>query len=119
MRRILILGATSGIARFVGYEYAREGATLYLAGRDKEELQRIAADIHTKFGVPVHTGVFDVLAMNEHFTFFRNVLQTLGRLDGLVLAVGYMGDQQQVKRDPAAAQRVIDTNFTGPASILT
>lgn len=119
MQRILILGATSRIARFVAYEFAKEGATLYLAGRDTEELQRTAEDISIRFQTPVYTGFFEVLDFENHEAFLCDVLDELGGLDGIVLVLGHLGDQDEAKHNPEVARYLIDTNFMGPAFILT
>ncbi len=47
--RVLILGATSPIARAIGSELAKEGHDLILAGRDETELARLASDMHLRF----------------------------------------------------------------------
>ncbi len=119
MKRILILGATSRIARFVAYEFAREGAMLYLAGRDTEELLRTAEDISIRFRAPVYTGFFDVLEFENHEVFLYEVLNALGGLDGVVLALGHLGDQNEAKHNPEVIRYLANTNFVGPASILT
>ena len=42
---VLILGATSAIARATAAAFAARGAALYLASRDMDELERIAAEL--------------------------------------------------------------------------
>jgi decaprenylphospho-beta-D-erythro-pentofuranosid-2-ulose 2-reductase len=49
-RRILILGATSPIARALALRFGQAGATLYLAARDATEAVRIAQDIGVRTG---------------------------------------------------------------------
>ncbi|MDF2441498.1 MAG: decaprenylphospho-beta-D-erythro-pentofuranosid-2-ulose 2-reductase, partial [Abditibacteriota bacterium] len=62
--RVLILGATSGIARATALEFARHGFDLILAGRDREEMEALAADAHIRHGhavevVDFHATDFD------------------------------------------------------------
>lgn len=118
-QRILIIGATSRIARFVAHEFAKEGAMLYLAGRDMEELERIAKDISIKFGAQVHTGFFEALEFENHEVFLREALNTLGGLNGVVLLLGHLGNQDKARHNPGVARCLINVNFVGPASILT
>ncbi|MBI3481019.1 MAG: SDR family NAD(P)-dependent oxidoreductase [Nitrosomonadales bacterium] len=115
---VLILGATSAIARATANAFAARGAALYLASRDTEELRRIAADIHLRYGVEVHHGLFDAEATGTHDAFFKSVLAAMPKLSGVVLAFGYLGDQQAA-RDFKIGARVIASNFTGAASILS
>jgi short-subunit dehydrogenase len=116
---VLILGATSAIARATAAAFAARGHALYLAARDQDELARIGADLALRYGIDVHHGPFDARATDTHTAFLEHVLDTAGELDGVVLAFGLLGDQQQARSDFTAARAVIDTNFTGAASILT
>jgi NAD(P)-dependent dehydrogenase (short-subunit alcohol dehydrogenase family) len=115
---ILILGATSAIARATADSFASRGATLYLASRDAEELRRIADDIRIRYGVEVHHGLFDAEATESHEAFLRSVVEVMPRLSGVVLAFGYLGDQLAA-RDFSVGEKVIAANFTGAASILS
>jgi short-subunit dehydrogenase len=114
---VLILGATSAIARATAAAFAAQGTALYLAARDEEELGRIAADLRIRYGVAVHHGSFDAEAVDSHAEFFQSVLAAMPRLSGVVLAFGYLGDQQ-VARDFAVGARIIAVNFTGAVSVL-
>ncbi|HEY6095111.1 MAG TPA: SDR family oxidoreductase [Gallionellaceae bacterium] len=115
---ILILGATSAIARGTAAALARRGHALYLASRDMDELQRSAADLQLRYGVPVRFGRFDAEATDTHPAFLQQVLAEMGELEGMVLAVGYLGDQLAA-RDFKQGARVIAANFTGAVSILS
>lgn len=119
MRRVLIAGATSPLARYMAYEFARLGDTLFLAARDSDELERIASDVRIRFGATVHTGRFDAAAVEEHNAFLQDVIRTLGGLDGVVWVAGTMDGLEEAFREPQAVKRLIDVNFTGAASLLT
>ncbi|MDH4233981.1 MAG: SDR family oxidoreductase [Gallionella sp.] len=115
---VLILGATSAIARATAAAFAVRGASLYLASRDLGELERIAADLRLRHNVEVHFGLFDAEATGTHEAFFQTVIEKMRGLSGVVLAFGYLGDQQAA-RDFKAGAKVIAANFTGAASILS
>ena len=115
---VLILGATSAIARATAAAFAARGAAMYLASRDEDELKRIAADIHLRYGVEAHHGLFDAEAIDTHEAFFKSVVAAMPNLSGVVLAFGYLGDQQAARNFNVGA-RVIASNFTGAASILS
>jgi decaprenylphospho-beta-D-erythro-pentofuranosid-2-ulose 2-reductase len=115
---VLILGATSAIARATATAFAARGDSLYLASRDLDELQRIAADLHIRYGVEVYYGSFDAEASETHDAFFQSVLATMPGLSGVVLAFGYLGDQQAARSFKTGA-KIIASNFTGAASILS
>ena len=46
---VLILGATSGIAKELSRVLAERGCSLVLAGRDREELEKSAADLRLRY----------------------------------------------------------------------
>jgi short-subunit dehydrogenase len=115
---VLILGATSAIARATAAAFAARGNALYLASRDLEELRRLSCDLQLRYGVEVHHGLFDAEAPETHETFFQSVIDTAPSLSGVVLAFGYLGDQLAA-RDFKVGSKIISANFTGATSILS
>jgi decaprenylphospho-beta-D-erythro-pentofuranosid-2-ulose 2-reductase len=113
---LLILGASSGMARAVARRYAEAGYRLHLAGRDLAELERDAVDLRLRSGQEVSCHPFDVLDLATH-----EVL--LDALDGLpdvaLCAVGLMADQAACDADPQLADLVLRSNLNGPAHLLT
>lgn len=117
---VLVLGATSGIARALALRLAGRGCRLVLAGRNRDELDRQAADLRLRHGVPVAVELFDALDFASHSSFFdRCVAACDGRLDGVVLCHGHLADQKQTETDFDAARRTIDINFTSAVSLLS
>lgn len=117
-RSILILGATSPIARATSEEFAQKGYSIYLAGRNEEELKRIAADIQIRHHVKCRYGYFDAEDLENHESFFHQVVEECEEIEGVVLAFGYMGEQEKATRDCRELQAVINRNYTGACSIL-
>lgn len=115
---VLILGATSAIARHAAASFARRGHALFLAGRDPAEIERLVQDLQLRFKVEVAGGNFEAEDYSSHAAFFREVLERLGELHGVVVAFGYLGEQEQAIRDFAECERIIARNFTGAVSIL-
>jgi len=111
---VLILGATSAIARAVAAEFASHKFDLILAGRDREELTALAADTSLRYGAKVQTQCLDVLDFEGLPATLGSCLSAAGEdLEGVVLAVGYLGDQSAAQSDPCQARRILDTNLTG------
>ncbi len=115
---ILILGATSAIARATAAAFAAKGNDLYLAARDNDELERTTADLQIRYGVKVSYGLFDAEAIETHEPFFQAVVQEMHGISGVVLAFGFLGDQLAA-RDFKIGAKVIANNFTGAASFLS
>lgn len=114
----MIVGATSPIARASAAAFARRGHDLYLAGRDMDELQRIAADLRVRYGTRIACGAFDAEAYETHGDFLKTAADEMGEIAGALLAFGYLGDPMQARRFEYGS-RIIHRNFTGAASLLS
>jgi decaprenylphospho-beta-D-erythro-pentofuranosid-2-ulose 2-reductase len=110
MQSILILGATSSIAKACGEIFASRHCKLFLASRDISELERIAVDLRIRFNIDVDYAFFDITQIDSHAVFFEKLIDKMGVIDGLIMAVGLI--------DKLDYQKVIAANFTGPISFL-
>jgi short-subunit dehydrogenase len=111
---VLILGATSAIAREVAAEFASHRFDLILAGRDRVELEALAADASLRYGARVQTQVFDILDFENLPGTLSACLSGAGEeLEGVVVSVGYLGDQAAAQSDPCQARRILEINFVG------
>ena len=119
MHRVLILGATSPIARALALEFAHHGAELYLAARDSVEAARIADDIRVRAGVGAHSGTFDATSFQSHRELIESAARALGGLDGVVVAFGTLGDEERAQASSGAALETINQNYCGAVSLLT
>lgn len=115
---VIILGATSAMARAAALAFAEKGYAVVLGARDREENERIAVDLRVRCAVPVHTIPFDALEPQSHPAFVAQCEACLGcPPDGVVLCFGHMIEQTQAQQDFAGARRMVDSNYTGAISI--
>ncbi len=118
-RSVVIVGATSTVAREIARLCAADGFDLILAAIEEEELAALARDIRVRSGVEVATLSFDATAFDTHPAFFESCRTALGRLPGgVIVCFGYMTDQQRTQNDWNATKLTIDINFTGVVSVL-
>ncbi len=115
----LVLGGGSTIGRAFAQRAAAAGAAVLLAGRDVGELERSAADLRLRHGVPATSVLFDALDLDAHRGFARACATLAQGQLNLLLAFGTMPSQADCEADPAVARRMVDTNVTGAASVLT
>ncbi|WP_328434109.1 decaprenylphospho-beta-D-erythro-pentofuranosid-2-ulose 2-reductase [Streptomyces sp. NBC_00425] len=112
---LLVLGGTSEIALATARRLiARRTRTVWLAGRPSPALESAAAKLRL-LGADVHTVPFDALDPESHETVLGKVFAE-GDVDLVLLAFGVLGDQANDEREPAAAVRVAQTNYTGAVS---
>jgi len=113
---ILVLGANSDIAYAIAKKFAGEKkAGIYLASREMKTLQKKIKDLEIRFDVCATALSFDALAYDSHQAFYDTLNP---KPDGVILAFGYLGDQEKAQREFKEAQKIIETNFTGSVSIL-
>ncbi|MFF7949918.1 decaprenylphospho-beta-D-erythro-pentofuranosid-2-ulose 2-reductase [Streptomyces griseorubiginosus] len=112
---LLVLGGTSEIALATARRLVvRRARTVWLAGRPSPALESAAAELRA-LGADVHTAAFDALDPESHETVLGKIFAQ-GDIDMVLLAFGILGDQAHDERDPVAAVRVAQTNYTGAVS---
>ena len=112
---LLVIGATSDIGRAIAHEYAAHGYRLQLAARDTEQAEKDAEDLRIRYQVPVAVHPLDILEPADREALMAGLHPLPSRV---VCAVGLMADQTVCEQDPELADRVMRTNFNGPALLL-
>jgi short-subunit dehydrogenase len=118
-QRILIVGATSGMAEAAARVWAQRGERLYLLGRDAERLQALAADLKVRGADIAGVGHFDAADLASHPAAVGAALAALGGLDVALLAQGVLGDQAASAADAATALKELTVNALSIVSIAT
>lgn len=113
-RNVLVLGATSGIARGIAGALAARGDHLIFAARNTEEAERIAADLRARHGVTTSVLYFDAADLDGHADFVAH----LEKLDGVVLAFGFMADQKACEQDVELMRRTVELNYLAAMAVL-
>ena len=113
----VILGATSAMARAFARLLAEEGQALILAGRDMDDLERLAADCALRGAAEARAMRFDTRAPRHDAAILDALEASEGTLNAAVF-VGAMPPQAEIDADPARLAGVIEDNFTGPARLL-
>lgn len=112
--RVLILGATSGIAEKTARLYAAEGAALVLAGRRLEILEEIAADLRLRGAAKVEVAALDLGEVDPTPT-LAGMIGEAG-LDHIILAYGTLGDQAAAQAQVAIAHDIARVNYQSAQS---
>lgn len=113
---IVILGATSWIARGAAFEWARRGHSLILTSRDKREISRIASDLSIRFDIVAESALFDALDIDSHALFFEMLEKRNDVIEGAVIAFGYLGANCSKFEEQ---ERVIRVNYLGAVSAIS
>lgn len=123
-RTMVVMGASSDIARAVIREFAADGWSFHLLARNQEGLDRISADTAVRYGVRITASTYDVAWDVEHqTTVWKEAMDTVaeggGHIEALCCAVGLLGNQKEDEKNPDAELMVIRTNFTGLLPVLS
>jgi decaprenylphospho-beta-D-erythro-pentofuranosid-2-ulose 2-reductase len=114
-KRVVIIGATSGIAQAAARIWAARGTRFALVARNPEKLSAVAADLKARGAALTETIVADCADVDVPAT-LKRIVEALGGIDIVLLAYALPGDQQACERAPEATAEVLRTNFTSAAA---
>jgi len=117
-RRVLVLGATSGIAQAVARVYAADGARLGLVARSGEHLAAVASDLAVRGAEVVLQRAADFRELERHRALVSEAEAALGGLDVVLVAHGVLPDQRACQEDPRRAVDSWEVNFVSAASLM-
>ncbi|SFS12403.1 SDR family oxidoreductase [Sphingomonas jatrophae] len=115
---MLILGATSDIARAVAAKFCQQGWELLLAGRDLDATESIARDLALRAGRDQNafaSFVFDAAQTQNHGEFWDKLPCCP---DAVLCAIGGGGDPAAAQYDFSLAETIMRVNFTGLVPVL-
>jgi len=119
MKKIIILGATSGIAMEVQRQLAHEGCELLLVARSPQRLAEIQVDLAARGAQRVVTYSADLASVEQHAAIFEFARCTLADFDTVLLAYGSMHDQKDSEASVDALLGELNVNFVSAAALLT
>jgi len=119
MKKIIVLGATSGIAVEVQRLLAREGRELLLVARSQHRLAEIQADLLVRGAQQVLTYSADLASIQQHAAIFEFVRHTFPGFDTVLLAYGSMHDQKDSETSVDILLEELQVNFVSATAILT
>ncbi len=114
---IIVTGASSGIGAAIARELARRGATVVLAARRVEELNRMATDLrgvgHTALTVPTDVGSRESI---DHLV--AQTVEAYGRVDGVVNVAGIGGAGIIAHASDEELKAMVMINLLAPARLV-
>jgi decaprenylphospho-beta-D-erythro-pentofuranosid-2-ulose 2-reductase len=119
MSNVLIVGATSAIAEAAARIYADRGSNLFLLARNDTKLEAIASDLKVRGATDVHYHAFEACDFDSHEKILEKAIDTLGRLDIVLIAHGSLPVQKECEESFTSALREINTNAVSVLSLLT
>ncbi|MDH2454937.1 SDR family NAD(P)-dependent oxidoreductase [Corynebacterium bovis] len=122
MSRIALFGATSEIGGEIAVRLATDddghGNSVVLAARRPEALADLRARLLAAGAAEVETVFFDAADCPAQEEVVDRI-EAGGAVDTAVAAFGVLGDQEAAESDPAEVERILHTDFTAQAVLLT
>lgn len=115
MKRVLILGAKSDIAKAIAHRCAKAGYHLDLAARNSIVLDPLVKDLNIRYNCDANALEFDALDFHSHPKFYEQLAE---KPEIAICVFGYLGDQENAQKDFQEAEKIIHSNYTGAISIL-
>ena len=117
--KVLVIGATSAIAKATARLYADRNAELFIIGRNEERLQELMCDLQIRSTGPVGRRVLDVTKQKEHEDAIEQAYDFLEHIDIALICHGSLPDQEACELDYEMAEKEITINGLSVVSLLT
>ena len=119
MNKIVVLGATSGIALEVQRLLAHRGCELLLVARSPQRLAELKVDLAIRGAQQVLTYWADLASIQQHAAIFEFVRRNFLDFDTVLLAYGSMHDQKESEGSVDILLEELRVNFVSATAILT
>ena len=119
LKKIVILGATSGIAIEVQRQLADRGCELLLVARSGRRMAELQADLVIRGAKQALAYAADLSSVQQHAAIFAQVRQNFADFDTVLLAYGSMRDQKESEASVDVLLQELQVNFVSATAILT
>ena len=119
MKKIIVLGATSGIALEVQRQLARLGCELLLVARSPQRLADLQSDLLVRGAQHVLTYSADLASIQQHAAIFGFARHTFPDFDTVLLAYGSMRNQKDSETSVDVLLEELQVNFVSATALLT
>ncbi len=117
MKKIMIFGAASAIARETAIKFAADGAQLFLVDMNIGRLEAVKKDIFARTKAEVKIYEFDALDFGRHNELFDTAIEALDGLDAVLIAHGTLPDQGEMQINNRNAIHEFEINCTSIISL--
>ena len=119
MSNILILGATSAIAKHTTRLFAADEHSLYLVARNKGKLAAMKQDMLVRGAKDVHYEILDLADSKQHEDLINRATKTMGSIDTVLIAYGTLADQSKSEESYENTLKELQINCLSVISLLT
>jgi decaprenylphospho-beta-D-erythro-pentofuranosid-2-ulose 2-reductase len=117
--KILIIGATSAIAKATARLYAQQRAELFIIGRDETRLAALVDDLTVRGGKLLGSLTLDLTKTQEHEKALNAAFETMTWIDLVLICHGDLPDQAACETNYKDALKAINVNALSTLSMLS
>jgi short-subunit dehydrogenase len=117
--KVLVIGATSTIAKAVARLLAQRGDCFYLVARNGARTQAVADDLVVRGADGAYFEQMDANDIAAHEPMLKRAAETLGGIDTVIIAHGSLGDQHVCEQCVQAMMNEIATNGLSVLALAT
>ncbi len=110
---VLITGASNGIGKQSARQFAKEGAKVFLTGRNEESLRSVCEEIGREGGCAAYMSA-DLSDTDNAEKLVNKTVEVFGKLDILVCSAGMALRQPSLEMTKEQWNLVMDVNLTAP-----
>ncbi len=119
MSNILILGATSAIAKYTIRLFAADEHSLYLVALNEDKLTSMKKDMLVRGAKDVNYECLDLSDDKQHIDLISRVTETMGSIDTVLIAYGTLPDQNISIESYENTLKELQINCLSVISLLT
>ncbi len=115
---VWVVGASRGIGKEIGKQFASIGCEVCLSSRSVKGLKLVAKEIET-LGGKASIIPCDITKIKEIQSAAKNILKKFGRIDILINNAGITSFKNTADESLKAIEAIIETNLKGPIACIT
>lgn len=119
MKKVLIIGATSAIARECARLWAKEESEFFLVARNKAQLEQTSDDLIARGARRAECLVMDSTDISLHETMMANCMDVLKQIDIALIAHGTLPNQTACQTDVGLAIKEFEVNGLSTIALMT
>ena len=119
MSNILILGATSAIAKHTARLFAQNEASLYLVARNKDKLIAMQQDMLVRGATAVNYETLDLADDQLHVDLIKRATEKMDGIDIVLIAYGTLAEQKNSETSYQNTLKELQINCLSVISFLT
>jgi decaprenylphospho-beta-D-erythro-pentofuranosid-2-ulose 2-reductase len=119
VKNILIIGASSSVAKNCARIWANDKNNFFLIGRNNEKLYSLASDLRVRGSKNVYTQAIKFNEISEYKNFLEEPKKKFQSIDIVLIAHGSLGDQNESEKNLELMLNEINVNAISTISILS